>query len=155
MSGVKHLQDSFAFSFCFWSPRMISIPQRSLYFGFFSFWLLIYLQSSVTVIWILVHFCQIPVETVMHVRLSIYVLQQFLIVLRFFLNSAWGLHLKAYHIIYTQNDNETMSRSCNPFISVLKWMAYVEAAVYRAVQFLLSKAFKGAYTYINYNLYIL
>lgn len=51
--------------------------------------------------------CQIPVETLMHVRLSIYALQQFLIVLRFFLNSAWGLRLKAYHIMYTQNDNES------------------------------------------------
>ncbi len=67
------------------------------------------------------------------------------IVLRFFLNSAWGLCLKAYHIIYTQNDNETLSRSCNPFISILKWMKYVEAAAYIATQFLLSKAFKGAY----------
>lgn len=50
--------------------------------------------------------CQIPVETMMRVKLSIYVLQQFLIVLRFFLICAWGLGLKAYHIIYTQNDNE-------------------------------------------------
>lgn len=67
------------------------------------------------------------------------------IVLRFFLNSAWALRLKAYHIIYTQNDNETLSRSCNPFISILKWMTYVEAAAHIATQFLLSKAFKGAY----------
>lgn len=44
--------------------------------------------------------CQIPVETVMRVKLSIYVLQQFLIVLRFFLNCAWGLGLKSvpYHL---------------------------------------------------------
>lgn len=62
--------------------------------------------------------CQIPVEAVMHVKLSINVLQQFLIVLRFFLNCTWGLDLKAYHIIYTQNDNEQM------LWFQLKWKAY-------------------------------
>lgn len=62
--------------------------------------------------------CQIPVETVKHVKLSIYVLQQFFIVLRFFLNCTWGLDLKAYHIIYTQNDNEQI------LWFQLKWIAY-------------------------------